>query len=90
MIDADTIHWQATIDDPNVYSRPFTIALAYRRSTVEDFEIWEEACNENNAFAKQQFLNVGYEIYNGITGEEARRFSAAWNAEEAELKEAGR
>jgi len=90
MIDANTIHWQATVDDPNVYTRPFTIALAYRRSTVEDFEIWEEACNENNAFAKQQFLNVGYQIYNGITGEEARRLSAAWDAEELELEEAGR
>jgi len=90
MIDANTIHWQATVDDPNVYTRPFTIALAYRRSTVEDFEIWEEACNENNAFAKQQFLNVGYQIYNGITGAEARRLSAAWDAEELELQEAGR
>jgi len=90
MIDANTIHWQATIDDPNVYTRPFTIALAYRRSTVEDFEIWEEACNENNAFAKQQFLNVGYQIYNGITGEEARRLSVAWDAEEIELEETGR
>ncbi len=90
MIDANTIHWQATIDDPNVYTQPFTIALAYRRSTVEDFEVWEEACNENNAFAKQQFLNVGYQIYNGMTGEEARRLSAAWDVNEAEAREAGR
>ena len=88
MIDANTIHWQATIDDPNVYTRPFTIALAYRRSTVEDFEVWEEACYENNEFAMQQFLNVGYQIYPGMTGEEARRFRAAWELEEAELEEA--
>lgn len=90
MIDANTIHWQATVEDPNVFTRPFTIALAYRRSTVEDFEIWEEACHEDNAFAQQQFLNVGYKIYDGITGEEARRLSAAWDLEEAELEEAGR
>ncbi len=90
MLDANTIHWQATVEDPNVFSRPFTIALAYRRSTVEEFEVWEEACHENNVFAQQQFLNVGYKIYNGITGEEARRLSAAWDLEEAELEEAGR
>ncbi|MDH3420632.1 MAG: hypothetical protein OEM78_14265 [Gammaproteobacteria bacterium] len=90
MIDANTIHYQATIEDPNVFTRPFTIATAYRRSTVESFEVWEEACHENNDFAKQQFLNVGYEIYPGITGEEARRLSAAWDLEEAELEELGR
>jgi hypothetical protein len=87
MIDANTIHWQATVEDPNVFTRPFTIALAYRRSTVEDFEIWEEACHENNELAKQQFLNVGYKIYSGMTGEQARRFSAAWDLENAELEE---
>jgi hypothetical protein len=90
MLDANTIHWEATIEDANVFSRPFTVALAYRRSTVENFEILEEACHENNAFAQQQFLNVGYRIYDGITGEEARRLSAAWDLEETELKEAGR
>lgn len=93
LIDANTIHWQATVEDPNVFTRPFTIATAYRRSTVEDFEVWEEACFENNDFAKQQFLNVGYKVYPGITGEEARRLSAAWDLEEAELaelEEAGR
>jgi len=90
LIDANTIHWQATIDDPNVYTQPFTITLAYRRSTVETFEVWEEACHEDNDFAKQQFLNVGYEIYPGITGEEARRLSAAWDLEQAELEELGR
>jgi len=90
MIDANTIHWQATIDDPNVYTRPFTIALAYRRSTVEGLELWEEACHENNALAKQQFLAVGYRIYPGMTGEEARRLRAAWELEAAELEEAER
>jgi hypothetical protein len=90
MIDPNTIHWQATVEDPNVFTRPFTIALAYRRSTVESFEIWEEACHEDNALAQQQFLNVGYKIYGGITAEQARRFSAAWDLEERELEEAGR
>ena len=84
LIDANTIHWQATIDDSNVYTDPFTIALAYRRSTVEDFEIWEEACFENNDLSAEMFMNVGYKIYPGITGDEARRLKAAWELEEEE------
>lgn len=85
LIDDDTIHWQATLDDPNVYTRPFTIALAYRRSTDAEFEIWEEACYEDNERASEIFRNVGYRIYPGISGDEARRFRAAWELEEAEL-----
>lgn len=84
MIDDDTIHYQATLDDLNVYTRPFTIAIAYRRSTVEGYELFEEACYENNDFARQRFVNVGYGVYPGITGEDARRFKAAWELEEAE------
>ena len=84
LIDANTIHWQATIDDSNVYTNPFTIALAYRRSTVEDFEIWEEACFEDNDLSAEMFMNVGYKIYPGITGDEARRLKVAWELEEGE------
>ena len=84
LIDADTIHYQATLDDPNVYTSPFTIAIAYRRSTEENYELFEEACYENNEFARQRYINVGYEVYPGMTGEEARRLKAAWEIEEAE------
>ena len=86
LIDADTIHYQATIEDPNVYTRPFTFAIAYRRSTNTDYELLEEACYENNELARQMFINVGYEVYPGITGDEARRLKAAWDVEEAELR----
>ena len=30
------------------------------------------------------FMNVGYKIYPGITGDEARRLKAAWELEEGE------
>ncbi|HEY5624603.1 MAG TPA: hypothetical protein VIV14_12650 [Gammaproteobacteria bacterium] len=83
LIDDNTLHYQATLDDPNVYTRPFTIAIAYRRADVESWELLEEACYENNEAAWQQFMNVGYEIYPGITGEEARRLKAMWDIEEA-------
>ena len=67
-----------------IYTSPFTIAIAYRRSTEEDYELFEEACYENNEFARQRYINVGYEVYPGMTGEEARRLKAAWELEEAE------
>jgi hypothetical protein len=84
LIDADTIHWQATLEDPNVYTEPFTIAFAYRRRP--NMELWEEACYEDNALASQTYQNVGYKIYPGISGEEARRLKAAWELEQGELQ----
>jgi len=86
LIDADTIHYQATLDDPNVYTRSFTMAIAFRRSTNAGYELLEEACYENNELARQQFINVGYKIYPGITGDEARRLKAAWELEEEEVR----
>lgn len=86
LIDADTIHYQATIEDPNVYTRPFTVAFAFRRSTDTDYELLEEACYEHNELARQMFINVGYKVYPGITGDEARRLRTAWELEEAELR----
>ena len=86
LIDANTLHYQATLDDPNVYTQPFTIAFAYRRADVESWELLEEACYENNEHARQRFINVGYEIYPGMTGEEARRLRAVWEVEEGEAR----
>lgn len=88
MIGPNTIHWAVTVDDPNVYTEPFTISLAYRRSRNQDtFEVWEEACYEDNAFAEQMFQDIGYDIYKPISGEEARRLSAAWDLENGELED---
>jgi len=86
LIDADTVHYQATVSDPNVLTEPFTMAIAYRRSTATDYELLEEACYENNELARQTFINVGYGIYPGMTGDEARRLEAGWVVEEAELR----
>jgi len=72
LIDPDTIHYQATLEDPNVFSRPFTIALPYRRITEERYEIEELACYENNAALMELYRTVGFGVYPGITPEEAR------------------
>ncbi len=72
LIEPDTIHYQATIDDPNVYARPFTVAFPYRRNTVAGYEIPENACYENNVALLEIYRMIGYEIYPGISPEEAR------------------
>jgi hypothetical protein len=73
LIEPDTIHYQATIDDPNVYTKPFTIAFAYRRNTVEGYEMSVEACYENNETLLEIYRAAGITLYPGISVEEARR-----------------
>ena len=44
-VDADTINYQATVTDPIVYTRPWTIAMPLQRQTGEILEV---ACHEDN------------------------------------------
>ena len=71
-VDPDTIHYQATVEDPNVYFEPFTIALPYRRISDEGYEIPELACHENNEALMEVYRQVGLEVYPGISADEAR------------------
>jgi len=79
LVDENTIHYQATFDDPNVYTRPFTIAFAFRRDTDENPEIWEEACYETNEDPMRLFRNNGYRVFPGISANEARELRAVWD-----------
>ena len=47
VVDADTIHYEATLDDPDVYTQRWTMALTLRRDR-EVQDIWEMACHEGN------------------------------------------
>jgi hypothetical protein len=80
LLDANTMHYQATIDDPNVYTRPFTIAIALRRNAQAGAELWEEACYEGNAERLEYFRGLGYGTYPGISGAEARELKRTWEA----------
>ena len=46
---SSTIKYEATFDDPKVYTRPWTMALTFGRNTDEGFELLEEACHEGQA-----------------------------------------
>jgi hypothetical protein len=69
MLDLNTIAYGATVDDPLVYTRPFTIAFMMSRNATEGFEIWEDACHEGEANV-QELYNLGYKKFPGITSED--------------------
>ncbi|MBT5559069.1 MAG: hypothetical protein HOJ88_04185 [Proteobacteria bacterium] len=79
-IDNNTIHYSATFDDPNVFTRPLTIAFAFRRNTIDEGEIWEEACFETNGDPMNLYRSAGKKVYSGMSGVEARELKAVWEA----------
>ncbi len=64
MIDRDTIHYEARLDDPNVYTRPWTMVSALIRNKDAAFEIWEQACHEGNQSVEDQ-LHLGMQPFRG-------------------------
>ncbi|HUR20356.1 MAG TPA: hypothetical protein VMZ90_06065 [Vicinamibacterales bacterium] len=56
-LDAGTMNYEATITDPTVFIRPWTIRVAQRR--MADDEFWEFACHEGNhdAILSNQIIN---------------------------------
>ena len=45
-VDASTIQWEVTIDDPKTYTKPFKMALPIRNQP--DYQVFEYACHEGN------------------------------------------
>src|SRR5437867_4932494 len=45
-VDADTINYEVTIDDPNIYTRPWKVAIPLSRES--NYQIFEYACHEGN------------------------------------------
>ena len=46
LVDADTLKYSVTVDDPETYTAPFTISFPYRRDN--SYQQFEYACHENN------------------------------------------
>ena len=59
-VDEDTIQYQATFDDPVIFTRPWTVSYPLRRHP--EYEMFEYACHEGN-----------YALSNLITGSRAER-----------------
>lgn len=47
-VDNKTLKYEATVDDPSVYTRPWTLASVFHRGHTKErnYEQWEEACHE--------------------------------------------
>jgi hypothetical protein len=45
-VDPDTMTYEATVDDPTVFTRPWTFRIGQKRRP--DDETWESACWEGN------------------------------------------
>jgi hypothetical protein len=71
LIDRDTMHYQVTVDDPAVYTRPWTMAFPLRRNTERGFRLLEEACHEGERNT-DPLIKLGYKIYPGTKGSKGR------------------
>jgi hypothetical protein len=48
VVDEDTLLWEARIEDPAVYTRPWTMAFPLHRNTNAGHQLLEFACHEGN------------------------------------------
>ena len=46
LVDADTIGYEVTIEDPEVYTRPWKVGMPLKRN--QDYQMFEYACHEGN------------------------------------------
>ena len=76
-LDANTIHYEATLTDLNVYTRPFTMVFPLRRNLTPGYQIMEESCYEGEGNVKH-LNNLGLGRYPGITSKEAKAAKEAF------------
>jgi len=55
-VDADTILYEATIEDPKAYAKPWRVAMPLSRDP--EYTVYEYACHEGN-YAMEDILNAG-------------------------------
>jgi hypothetical protein len=48
IVDADNIDYEATVEDPNVFTRPWKLAFGVWTRAPRDYENYEFACHEGN------------------------------------------
>lgn len=71
LIDADTVHYENTVEDPNVYTRPWKMAFRITRLKEEGFELLEESCHEGERNT-EGLIGLGYKIYPGMPAKKER------------------
>ena len=61
-VDANTLHYDATLDDPKAFTRPWRIAYPIDRVQDAGHELFEEACYEGNHVTIDGMLSVGRDL----------------------------
>jgi hypothetical protein len=64
MVSPSQIDYAMTIEDPRVYTRPWTINISMNKARNAD-EIWEHACHEGEHDTKHT-QEIGYKPWWGI------------------------
>jgi hypothetical protein len=60
LVDASTIRYEARIEDPTVYTRPWTVGATLKRGIRgEGEEYWEDACHEGERSADAMIIRTG-------------------------------
>jgi len=62
---ANMLDYEVTIEDPTVFTRPWTMRLPLRRGRSE--EIWEHACYEGNDEDTARVRALGFRWFPGVT-----------------------
>jgi hypothetical protein len=47
-VDANTLEYEAVIDDPQTWTQPWRIAFPWKRDTSRTYSLFEYACHEGN------------------------------------------
>ena len=63
-VDADTVEYRATVEDPKNFTRPWTLAISLKKD--DNYQIFEYACHEGN-----------HSIANALSGARAQEKAAA-------------
>jgi len=61
MVDRNTLLWEARIEDPTVYTQPWTMTFPLRRNATPGFQLMEFACHEGNRSPEMQLRKRGGE-----------------------------
>jgi hypothetical protein len=69
VVNPDRIDYEATVEDPKVYTRPWKMVFTAARHKDEGFELMEHSCHEGER-AAQRFLSYGSSA--GETGQKTR------------------
>ena len=76
LVDANTIDYEVTVEDPTIYTRPWKMNFPKRRAETDSppatndpyaNEFWERACYEGNARSQARIRALGFKWFTGVT-----------------------